>query len=162
MRKAILLDRDGTINVDYGYLSDPSQLEFIKGAVEALTLLGDAGFELIIITNQSGIARGYFTQEQYEIFHAAMLSELSKRGVEIAATYMCPHAPGDGCSCRKPNPTMVLQAIEELGLDPQRSYMFGDKPSDVECGARAGVTARLISGDEDLLYWATAIIENRL
>ncbi len=162
MNKAILLDRDGTINFDHGYLHDPALLEFLPGVVEALRSLQDAGFLLIIITNQSGIGRGYFSEEQYLAFNNALVTKLKSSDVEITKSYMCPHAPTDDCHCRKPYPYMALKAIEEYEIDPQLSYMFGDKRSDVECGESAGVKSRLIEGDKDLLYWTKEIIEGRL
>ncbi len=162
MNKAVLLDRDGTINVDHGYMHDATQIEFLEGALEAMQGLCAAGYLLVIITNQSGIGRGYFTVEQYRAFSEAFDARLRSEGVEIAATYMCPHAPTQECSCRKPHPYMALQALEELQIEPALSYMFGDKPSDVECGVAAGLTARLISGEQNLLYWTKEILENRL
>ncbi len=160
--RAVLLDRDGTINVDHGYLHDTSLLEFLPGAVEGLRRLSREGFRLIIITNQSGIGRGYFSLEQYREFNDALVEALRVEGVDIAATFFCPHSPSDGCGCRKPYPYMALEAIKEFGIDPSRSYMFGDKPSDVECGEAAALCSRLIEGERDLLYWANEIIENRL
>ncbi len=160
--KAILLDRDGTINVDHGYLHDPSQLEFLPGAIEALRNLSKQGYKLIVITNQSGIGRGYFTHEQYNIFSSHFVKKLSDSGVEIAATYMCPHSPSDECHCRKPYPYMALRAIEELDINPKESYMLGDKLSDVECGEAAGVTSRQITAERDLLYWSNEIINNKI
>ncbi len=162
MNRAVLLDRDGTINVDYGYMHDPSKIEFLEGVVEALQKLETQGYLLIIITNQSGIGRGYFTEEQYEIFSDAFLAELSERGVNITATYMCPHSPEEECSCRKPYPYMALKAIEEYDIDPAQSYMFGDKSSDVKCGESAGLCSRLIKGEQNLLYWTNEIINNGL
>ncbi len=156
--KAIFLDRDGTINVDSGYLFRPEDIEFLDGAIEALALFVAEGYKLIIITNQSGIGRGYFTEEQYEIFSKAFNSRLRELGVEITATKMCPHSPDQECSCRKPNPEMILQAIEEHNISAKDSFMFGDKLSDVECGEAAGVTSYRITEQESLLYWAKNII----
>ncbi len=161
MNKAIFLDRDGTINVDHGYLRDISLLEFLPGAVEALQKLAKEGYLLIIITNQSGIGRGYFSEAEYQTFNNALVASLKAQEVDIAATFMCPHSPSDNCTCRKPYPYMVLQAIEQFEIDPSASFMFGDKPSDVECGKTAGVTSRLIEGEKDLLYWATKVTENK-
>ncbi len=161
-RAAILLDRDGTINVDYGYMHDPARLEFIPGVVDSLKRLSEMGYTLIIITNQSGIGRGYFTEEQYLEFNDALVATLKGEGIEIAATFMCPHAPGEECKCRKPYPFMVLEAIEQFGIDAERSYMFGDKESDVQCGEAAGVKSRLITQEHDLQYWTKEIIDKRL
>ncbi len=162
MNRAILLDRDGTINVDHGYMHDPAQLEFIEGAVKALRELSAAGYTLIIITNQSGIGRGYFSEEQYEKFNTALTSALAAKGVEIAATYMCPHAPSEPCTCRKPQPELAQRAIADFDIDTKRSYMLGDKPSDVECGEAAGLKSRLITKEKDLLFWSREIIEGRI
>ncbi|MFR9504428.1 MAG: HAD family hydrolase [Rikenellaceae bacterium] len=162
MNKAIFLDRDGTINVDHGYMHDTSLLEFMPGVIEALQRLSKDGYLLIIITNQSGIGRGYFTAEQYKLFNDSLVERLQSKGIEITATLMCPHAPSDNCNCRKPYPYMVLKAIDEFEIDPNLSYMFGDKPSDVECGEAAGVTSRQITKEADLQYWANEIIEKRL
>ncbi len=156
--KAIFLDRDGTINVDSGYLFRPEDIEFINGAIEALRLFSEQGYKLIIITNQSGIGRGYFTEEQYETFNEAFIARLSEQQVDITATKMCPHSPDQECSCRKPNPEMILQAIEEHNISAKDSFMFGDKSSDVECGEAAGVTSHRITEQENLLYWAKKII----
>ncbi len=162
MRKAVLLDRDGTINLDHGYLHRVELLEFLPGVIDSLRSLQHAGYLLIIITNQSGIGRGYFTQSQYKEFNDALCDALNAEGIQIAATYMCPHAPEQQCSCRKPNPTMALRAIEEFEIDTKASYMFGDKPSDVECGEAAGLTSRLITDTKGLEYWAGEIINKRL
>ncbi len=162
MAKAVLLDRDGTIIVDHGYMHDPAQLEFLPGAVEALRRLSKRGYLLIVVTNQSGIARGYFGREQYETFEAAFVEALRGQGVEIAGSYMCPHAPGDGCACRKPYPYMALEALRDFEVDASRSYMFGDKLSDVECGEAAGITSRQITEGRDLLFWTNEIIEDKI
>ncbi len=155
--KAIFLDRDGTINVDSGYLFRPEDIVFLDGAIEALALFAAEGYKLIIITNQSGIGRGYFTEEQYEIFSKAFNSRLREQGIEITATKMCPHSPDEQCTCRKPNPTMILQAINEHNISAKDSFMIGDKLSDVECGEAAGVTSYRITSEHNLLYWAKKI-----
>ena len=160
--KAIFLDRDGTINVDYGYLYRPSDLRFIDGAIEAMRMLCDEGYKIIIITNQSGIGRGYFTEAQYLEFSDELCTQLRDRGVTITETMMCPHAPEHKCSCRKPNPKMILEAMELYDITAEGSYMFGDKPSDVECGEAAGVTSRLITAEQNLLYWAKQVIERSI
>ncbi len=160
--KAVFLDRDGTINVDYGYLYKPSDLRFIDGAVEAMRILSDNGYKIVIITNQSGIGRGYFTEAQYQEFSDELSAQLRDSGVEITATMMCPHSPEQKCSCRKPNPTMVLEAMNLYDIAAEGSYMFGDKPSDVECGEAAGVTSCLITENQDLLYWAKKVIDKKI
>lgn len=144
--KAVFLDRDGTINIDKVYLYKPEEFEFIDGAVEGLKILYDLGYILIVVTNQSGIARGYYTEEECEKLNNFMNDELKKYGVEIKKSYYCPHHPEKGigkykkdCFCRKPNPGMILEGIEEFNIDVENSYIVGDKLSDAEAGMKAGV-----------------------
>lgn len=135
--KAIFLDRDGTINVEKEYLFRISDFEFMPGVIEALKLLQANGFLLIIVTNQSGIARGYYTEEQYQILNNWMLEELKKQGVNITAVYYCPHHPQaiieqyrKTCYCRKPKLGMFEQAIKAFNIDLSQSYSIGDKIRD--------------------------------
>ena len=139
MNKAIFLDRDGTINVDFGYVYKPQELELLPGVAEALRIFQELGYLLIVITNQSGIGRGYFTPEDAELFNRALAQELEKHGVILNDFYTCPHAPEEHCECRKPSPFMVMEAMKKYDIDPSQSYMFGDKKSDTECGERSGV-----------------------
>ena len=137
--KAVFLDRDGTINIDKDYIYKVSDFEFIPGAVEALKLLQDAGYLLIIITNQSGIARGYYTEEDYEKLNDWMIKTLAEQyGVFITASYFCPHHPEAvvpayriNCSCRKPGTALFEQAIREHDIDLSSSYAIGDKLRDL-------------------------------
>ncbi|MFI3278288.1 MAG: HAD family hydrolase [Rikenellaceae bacterium] len=158
MNKAIFLDRDGTINVDFGYVSNVEDLELLDDVVEALRLFQAAEYQIIVITNQSGVGRGYFTLEDVEVFHNELASQLEDLDVNIDDFMVCPHSPDDYCSCRKPYPTMVLQAMERHNIDPSLSFMFGDKSSDVECGTSAGVKSYLITADKNLLYWAKKLL----
>lgn len=159
MNKAIFLDRDGTINIDHGYLHNPDDLEFIDGVIVALRVFQSAGFKLIIITNQSGIGRNYFSVDEFYNFNNALIDALSSEGVKIEDTMMCPHAPEDNCVCRKPLPYLVELACQRYDIDKSQSFMFGDKKSDVECGERAGVESHLITSDENLLFWAERLIK---
>lgn len=138
MSKAIFLDRDGTINIDKNYIYKIEDFEFIPGVVEALRLLQKAGYKLIIITNQSGIARGYYTKEQYETLNQWMLRELETAGVFIDGVYYCPHHPGaktkeyrKECNCRKPGLGLFEVAIREHNINLSLSYAVGDKLRDV-------------------------------
>lgn len=162
MNKAIFLDRDGTINVDFGYVYKPEDLEFLPGAVEALRLFQELGFLLIIITNQSGIGRGYYTLEDAEAFNRAMSLKLKEQGIFLCDFFTCPHSPEEDCNCRKPSPFMVMEAIKKHNIDPSASYMFGDKKSDVECGERSNVKSFLVTAEHPLLYWANQLTNHLL
>jgi D-glycero-D-manno-heptose 1,7-bisphosphate phosphatase len=141
-RPAVFFDRDGTLMRDVDYCDDPSKVEVLPGVIEALRQLKAAGFRIIVITNQSGIGRGYLTEEDYRAVEREFESRLGEGLVD--ATYFCPHAPGDGCICRKPQPGMLQQAAREHEIDLAKSYFVGDKDSDIECGERAGTRTVLV------------------
>jgi len=143
--KVVVLDRDGTIVIDREYLSDPAGLEFMPGAAESLRRLHELGFRLVIATNQSGVGRGLYTLDQLHRIHERLHDMVQSAGAALAGIYYCPHAPGDGCSCRKPAPGLLVQAASELGFDPSAAIVVGDKLSDVEFGRRAGATTILLS-----------------
>lgn len=144
---AIFLDRDGTINRDSGYTHRISDWQWLPGAVAGLQLLSKAGFALIVCSNQSGIARGYYTRAQLMELQNWASDQLNAFGAPIRAWYYCPHLPDAGCSCRKPRPGMLLQAASDHHLDLSASWMLGDKISDVEAGINAGCQAALVSAD---------------
>ncbi|MDP3293534.1 MAG: HAD family hydrolase [Nevskia sp.] len=133
-----LLDRDGTIIVDKIYLSDPNGIEFASGALNGMRLLRDAGFGLVLVTNQSGIARGYFDNAALATVHARLVELLASEGLTLEAIKHCPHGPNDGCDCRKPAPGMIRAAMEDLGFDPTRAVMIGDSDADMGA-ATAGI-----------------------
>lgn len=139
---AVFLDRDGTIMHDIDYCSDPNAIELFDGVIDALRSLKEAGFKLFVITNQSGIGRGYFSEREYR----AVESELNRRlGPElIDATYFCPDEPGKNSRRRKPAPEMVLEAARDHNLDLGRSFFIGDKAIDIDCGRDAGVRTVLV------------------
>lgn len=149
--RAIFLDRDGTLVHPRHYPRRPEELQIYGGITERLHLLQQAGWLLILITNQSGVARGYFTLADLELMHAHLAAELARAGVRLDAVYYCPHHP-DGvvpelavpCGCRKPAPGMLLQAAAELNIDLQRSWFLGDILDDVEAGNRAGCRTILV------------------
>jgi len=145
--KVVVLDRDGTIVVDRHYLADPDGLEFEPGAKRGLRSMVDMGYRLVVVTNQSGIARGYFTADQLEKIHARMRQMLNAEGVQIAGIYACPHEPSDGCECRKPGLGLMRQAAEELQFDMSQSVVIGDRDSDIEMGRRAKALTMLIGSD---------------
>lgn len=157
MRPAAFLDRDGVLNADSGYVWRITDFQWLPGVVQALQHLQQAGYALVVVTNQSGIARGLYTEADFAALSHWMTGELRGQGVELAGIYHCPHAPphaGEaGCTCRKPLPGMVLSAAAELDLDLARSVLFGDKPQDIEAGRVAGVRhcvrIRSAYGDDD-------------
>jgi histidinol-phosphate phosphatase family protein len=142
--KAVFLDRDGTIIYDVGYPKDPEQIQLLPGVIEALNSLKKHRFKLIIVSNQSGIGRGILTLNEVEQINRHVVSILGKNGISIDATYYCPHAPEERCSCRKPSPEMLLRAAKDLNLDLGRSFLIGDKLSDIEAGKRAGCKTILL------------------
>lgn len=144
MKWAVFLDRDGTINEEVGYLDNPADLRLIPGAAEAIRLLNDAGVPVIVVTNQAGIGRGYFSEARVKAIHERLAKLLAAHGAHLNAIYYCPHHPDDGCDCRKPNPGMLKRAAEEHGIDLGRSFVVGDKVSDVEAGRRAGCRTVLV------------------
>src|SRR5271154_3266827 len=148
-KRVALIDRDGTIIVDKVYLRDPDRIEFAPGAIDGLQLLRDAGFALVLITNQSGIARGYFDGARLEQIHDRLRSMLAAEGLSLEAIYVCPHGPDDGCDCRKPAPGMVKSAMRDLGFGPDQAVLIGDTDADMGAAAAAGVAGlRVASGDK--------------
>lgn len=146
MNKAVFLDRDGVINLDHGYTYKIEDFEFVDGVFESCKKMVDLGYKLVVVTNQSGIGRGYYTPEDFERLTQWMKGEFLKQGIEISGVYFCPHHPQNAqgdylrqCECRKPAPGMLLRAATELNLDLSLSIMVGDKESDIEAGRRAGV-----------------------
>lgn len=148
-RPAVFLDRDGTIMVDTGYPKYARQVKLIPGAVDALKAFQEKGFLIIIVSNQSGIGRGYMTRAQANNVHKRVISLLERSGVTIDEACYCPHAPEDECDCRKPSPTMLLDASRKFNIDLSSSFMIGDREVDIETGKRAGCrTVRLRAGDD--------------
>ncbi|ADN36154.1 D,D-heptose 1,7-bisphosphate phosphatase [Methanolacinia petrolearia DSM 11571] len=142
--KAVFIDRDGTINVDVHYLDNPDNFKMYLGVGEGLKKLQDNGFKLIVITNQSGIARGYFSEETLLNIHQKMKEDLLEYGVILDDIYYCPHHPDDKCNCRKPNTGLFERAIERHSINIKESFMLGDKILDVGAGKKIGVKTILI------------------
>jgi D-glycero-D-manno-heptose 1,7-bisphosphate phosphatase len=134
----IVLDRDGTIIVDRHYLADPESLQFAAGAQAGLRTMADLGFRLVVITNQSGIARGFLSLATLEQIHERLRQMLKGAGVTLEGIYFCPHEPADECDCRKPKLGLMRQAAKELGFEMSKAIVIGDKDSDIEFGRRAG------------------------
>ncbi|MDQ6745242.1 MAG: HAD family hydrolase [Actinomycetota bacterium] len=142
--RAVFMDRDGTLMEDVGYPRDPAQVRLLPGVTEALRRLHDAGFLLVIVSNQSGVGRGLISPEQATAVHRRLMEMLGEDGVSLDQARYCPHAPEDGCDCRKPSPSMLIDAAFSLDIDLSVSYMIGDKRSDVEAGRRAGCRTILL------------------
>jgi D-glycero-D-manno-heptose 1,7-bisphosphate phosphatase len=148
---AVFVDRDGTLNVEVGHLDDAADLDLIDGAGEALRTLRGAGYRVVVITNQSAVARGLLTEDALRDLHARLARRLGAEGARLDGIYYCPHHPTEGrgpyrveCSCRKPKPGLVERAARELDIDLERSFVVGDKLSDLEAGARAGCRGVLV------------------
>jgi len=146
MRRAVFLDRDGVINVDHGYVHRVDDFCFVPGSAQAMQRLSAAGWRLVVVTNQSGIARGLYTADDYDRFTAHLQDELRAVGVSLDAVHSCPHLPDAtlaayrrACDCRKPGPGMLLRAARELSIDLGASVMVGDRLTDVLAGRAAGV-----------------------
>lgn len=165
-RPAAFLDRDGVLIVDCGYPHRPDQLVLIPGAAEAVKRLNDAGYVVVIVTNQSGVARGLFSEETMHGFNALLVERLAESGARIDAVYAAPHHAEavderyrhPDHPDRKPNPGMLLRAMTEHDLDPARSLMIGDQPSDMEAARRAGVVGHRFPEGGDLDQFVTAIL----
>jgi len=136
LRRAVFFDRDGTLMEDVHYCADPELVKVFPGVSEALDDLRAAGFAIVLVTNQSGIGRGLFTEAQYGAVQSEFLRQIGPGRVD--ASYFCPDAPDAPSACRKPEPGMLLKAAQDLGLDLAGSWMVGDKAADIECGRRAG------------------------
>jgi heptosyltransferase II len=140
----VFLDRDGTVNRDTGYITSPQELDLLPGVVEAVARLNRAGAKVVLVTNQSAIARGFITVDQLQTIHAVLLSRLEAGGARLDAIYYCPHHPNDGCRCRKPQPAMIHRAAADLALDLSRAYVIGDQPRDIELARQVGARAVLV------------------
>jgi D-glycero-D-manno-heptose 1,7-bisphosphate phosphatase len=145
--RVVILDRDGTIVIDRNYLSDPEGLSFLPGAIEGLRSMHSQGYRLIVITNQSGVGRGLFSMESLQQMNARLTAMVDQSGAQLERIYYCPHRPEDQCVCRKPGTKLLLDAASELGFEPRRAIVIGDKASDVEFGRNAGATTMLIAQD---------------
>jgi len=150
-RRAVFLDRDGTINREVGYLDQPSKVELLPRSAKAIGSLNRAGFQVVVVTNQSGVARGYFTEEMLTKVHQRLIKLLQEEGAHLNGIYYCPHHPEEGkppyrkdCNCRKPKPGMLLEASRDLNLDLSRSFMVSDKYSDLQMIHQLGVKGILV------------------
>ena len=143
--RVVVLDRDGTVVVDRGYLADAAGLEFLPRAADGLRTLHEAGYRLVMVSNQSGVGRGLFSLERLQAQHVRLRQMVSDAGAQLAGIYWCPHLPEAGCDCRKPALGLLRQAGRELGFAPSTAVIVGDKACDAEFGRRAGATTILIT-----------------
>jgi D-glycero-D-manno-heptose 1,7-bisphosphate phosphatase len=163
-RPGVILDRDGVLNVDHGYVGEIDRLEWIPGAITAVRRMNAAGLVVIVATNQSGVARGFFDLAAVDAVHARMRADLAAEGARIDAFYVCPFLADAPVAefahpdhpDRKPNPGMILRALSEWSIDPARALVIGDNPRDIEAGRRAGVRGALFPGG-DLARFVTSV-----
>jgi D-glycero-D-manno-heptose 1,7-bisphosphate phosphatase len=147
VQKALLLDRDGVINIDNGYVGKIEKFQFVDGILPLIRLAEEKGYLPIIVTNQSGIGRGYYSVDDFEKLTEWMIEKMRKNGIAMnrSQVFFCPHLPEEGCDCRKPRPGMILEATKRFKLDLPNSWMIGDKISDIEAAYRAGVGHMLLT-----------------
>ena len=162
--KAVFFDRDGVLNVDKDYLHTIEDFEWIDGAKESIVFLTKNNYTVFVVTNQSGIARGFYTIDDMNKLHEFMAAEIKQAGGNIEKFYFCPHLPGGKvkefaieCDCRKPKPGLLLQALREYAIDKERSFLIGDKPRDVESAAAAGIKGYLYENG-NLLHFVKKIL----
>ena len=165
-KSALLLDRDGVINIDYGYVHSMDNFKYMEGAREIIKMANDLGILVIVVTNQSGIARGYYTEEEFNLFSEEINEDLKNFGAHIDATYFCPHHPKEGigdlrtnCNCRKPKTGLIMKAIKEWNLDKNKCFLIGDKDSDIIAANRCGISSCLFTPHNKNLL---EIFKNRL
>lgn len=162
-RRFVLLDRDGTINEEAGYVLDPGQLRLIPGAARALRELRDVGLGLIVVTNQSPVGRGWLTDERLEEINARLSSILGEEGAVVDSVYVCPHRPDEGCDCRKPQPGLAVRAAKEHGFELSESFVVGDHAADMGMANAVGATAILVRtghGDQELANGAGELADH--
>jgi D-glycero-D-manno-heptose 1,7-bisphosphate phosphatase len=152
VKKALFLDRDGVVNREHGFTFEPSRFEILPDLVEALCLARDKGYKLIIVSNQSGIAKGLYTAAHVEILHEILVKEVGTAGVKFDEIYYCVHHPDvTRCICRKPDSLFVEKALARFDLDPAACYFIGDKERDVQAAEKAGVKGVLIPANTSIL-----------
>jgi histidinol-phosphate phosphatase family protein len=147
--RAVFIDRDGTMAIDVHYCRRPEDFELYPETAGAVRRLNEYGFKVIVITNQSGIARGYFDEAMLAEIHREMKRQLALEGAAVDGIYCCPHHPDEGCDCRKPEPKLILRAIEEHDIDPRRSFVVGDLQMDIDLGRNAGCKTALVRREDN-------------
>ena len=160
-KKAVFLDRDGVINKEKNFVTSWEEFEFIDGIFENIKKLNKAGFLVIVVTNQSGISRGFYTEETLKEIHDKMLKIMENNGAHIDDIFYCPHYD-DNCSCRKPNPGMILEAAKKYNIDLSKSWVIGDSERDIEAGRRAGCKTILVKVNTNIKDVVERIIKDTL
>jgi D-glycero-D-manno-heptose 1,7-bisphosphate phosphatase len=154
--KVIFLDRDGVINHEVGYLYKSKDFRFIDGVFEACKYFRSLGFKVVVVTNQSGIARGYYQETDFHILTKWMLAQFYRRDIDILEVLFCPHGPNSNCKCRKPKPGMLLEARDKYGISMAESWMIGDKESDIDAANAAGVENTILVRSGHSVHGATS------
>ncbi len=157
-RRCVILDRDGTINVDCHYLSNPDQVELLPGALPGLARMAAMGLGLVVVTNQSGLARGYFDAVRLRAIHARLEALLAEGGVVLDGIFICPHHPGERCRCRKPEPALALEAAALLGFDTGEAFVIGDRASDIALGRHLGAFSILVTNNDGRSVAAAPVV----
>ena len=142
--KVVFLDRDGVINEEVGYLHEIKDFKFIEGVMDSCNSFLSLGYQIIVVTNQSGIGRGLYKEEDFHILNQWMLDKFQQEGVRILDVFFCPHGPNDDCYCRKPKPGLFLDAKEKYDVDMNISWMIGDKEADIEAANNAGISQTIL------------------
>ena len=150
MKKALFLDRDGIINKDYGYVYKIEDFKFNEDIFDVVKYFKDRDYLVIVVTNQSGIARGYYTENDFKKLTTYMLNKFKEKNLKIDAIYHCSHSPNEACSCRKPNTKMIIDAKEEFNIDLKNSIMVGDKQSDINLGINANIKTTVAIGQREI------------
>ncbi len=158
VNKAVFLDRDGTINKDKGYVYRAEDFEFIEGVIDAIISLNKNMFKVIVVTNQSGIGRGFFSEEDVKNLHVFINSELRKHNAWIDKFYFCPHRPDEGCDCRKPKIALFKRAIKDFDVDIKNSFIIGDKISDIQPAEQLSCKAFLLEEPQNLKFVVNKIL----
>jgi len=168
-RPALFLDRDGVINIDYAYVHKKEDFMFIDGIFDLCRKAQQSGYLIIIITNQAGIGRGYYSEEDFHTLNNWMINEFANSNVTINATYFCPYHPEKGIgqykqesACRKPNPGMILKATDEFDIDLRRSVLIGDKDSDIQAGLNAGIGKNFLFNPKQGKIYASNVIPTKI
>ena len=148
MHKALFLDRDGIINVDHGYTYKIDNFEFVEGIFDFIRIFSTAGYTIFIVTNQSGIGRGYYTEQDFKHLTTWMVNMFKGKHIPIENVYYCPHSPEENCHCRKPNIGMIEEALSAYDIDLANSWLIGDKQSDIDLAVRANIGNRIVIGED--------------